>query len=182
MSKWSGREWQVPPGWPQPPEGWTPSHGWRPSPDWPPAPSGWRWWRRTRAGWVRLGALIGVGVLVLGGCGLAAVQMGAAVLSTSSDGPTITIVNDTQAMWEAVACTGDYYPAQVLPPTQQWRPDSWPFQDDDGAGCFFAKVDKIGHLGEGVCLYVPQNGKQVFRLRDAHPMTLSDCMARSNPS
>lgn len=88
-----------------------------------------------------------------------------------------------QQTWQAVACTGAYYPDKTpLTPGAHWRPDGWPFQDDDGAGCYLATVDNAGHLGDGVCLSVPQNGQKVFHMSEARPLSLAECMDRSNPS
>ena|GEM_PF-3592185 len=179
------RLWQVPPGWPEPPAGWSPPPGWEPLPEWPEPPARWKWWKRTRAGRVRLAALAGAGAVVVVAAVSATAFATAAVahgLLQSANGKTITVVNDTDQHWQAVACTSEYFPDGIgLAPRSTWVPDGWPIQDDDGAGCYFAKVDPAGHLGAGVCLYVPQFGTDVFRLSEAHPSSLAECMDRSNP-
>ena len=180
-----GKIWQAPPGWPDPPDGWSPPPGWEPLTDWPEPPAHWKWWSRTRAGRIRLAAVCSVCAVVV----VAAVTVTAAAtaavasgLLSSANGPTITVVNDTGRHWQAVACTSDFYPDRInLAPRSTWVPDGWPIQDDDGAGCYFATVDSVGHLGEGVCLYVPQFGTDVFRLSEAHLSSLAACMDRSNP-
>lgn len=64
----------APPGWPLPPD-WSPPPGWNPDPAWPPAPEGWQFWveappphapPRGRSGVRAAGAVIGVGLLVVG--------------------------------------------------------------------------------------------------------------------
>ena len=177
--------WQAPPGWPKPPEGWSPSPTWEPPSDWPEPPKQWKWWRRTRAGRLRLAAIGAAALLVA--VAAVSVTIGvtnglASAVESGASGPTITVVNDTGRRWQAVACTSEYYPDHInLGPGRTWVPDGWPIQDDDGAGCYFAAIDQVGHLGAGVCLYVPQFGTDVFRLSDAHPSSLADCMNRSNP-
>ncbi|WP_420112009.1 septum formation family protein [Pseudactinotalea sp.] len=63
-----------PPGWPVPP-GWLPPPGWDPDPTWPAAPDGWQFWVEVppepdrggrRSGVRAAGAVIGVGLLVVG--------------------------------------------------------------------------------------------------------------------
>ena len=111
--------WQAPPGWPGPPAGWSPPPGWEPLPDWPEPRARWKGWKRTRAGRVRLAALVSACALVI----VAAVSVTVAATAAVASGllsvancPKITVVNDTNQRWQAVACTSDFYP----------EPSAWP--------------------------------------------------------
>ncbi|MGZ4599898.1 hypothetical protein [Oryzihumus sp.] len=153
-------------------------------PDLPPPPPGWRWWRRTRAGRVRLTAVV-VGLALLVPAGTAGMVLGLGALMSDPAGSAsgVVFVNDTASTWQVLACTGNYYPdAGPLRPGQDWFPEDWPNQDDPGAGCWLAPRDDAGHLGPGVCLAVPETPQVTFRVSRAHPSSLAACMDRSNPS
>ena len=154
-----------------------------PSPDLPPPPPGWRWWRRTRVGQVRLAALVlGLALLVPAAATGMVLGLGALMSDPGGSVPNLVVVNDTPSTWQVMACTSDYYPdAGPVRPGQHWLPQDWPNQDDPGAGCWLAPQDAVGHLGPGVCLAVPETPQLTLLVSRAQPSSLAACMDRSDP-
>lgn len=111
MAREPSMRWQPAPGWPTPPKNWSPPPGWQPDPSWPSAPAEHRFWQRTRSGRGRRRtrqALVGLLVLIVGGCSaLAIFGPACSVDLPPGDVATFTVTNDAPRDVTLLYCDDD---------------------------------------------------------------------------